>query len=54
MTSLLSKLLNKAKKPFNPSFNKPGEWAAFVKSFRFDQLSGPAKRKAFVQIMSFR
>lgn len=50
----LKSLFRKARKPFKPSFDKPGSWASFVKTFHFDQLSGPGKRAAFRQIMSFR
>lgn len=50
----LASLFRRAHKPFKPSFSKPGEWASFVKSFRFDQLSRSGKRAAFSQIMSFR
>lgn len=52
--SLFAWLFRKAKKPFRPSFEKPGDWAKFVKSFHFDQLPSHRKPATFRQIMSFR
>lgn len=49
-----ARLFRFARKPLRPNFDKPGSWASFVKSWKFDQLHSSRKPAAFRQIMSFR
>ncbi len=52
--SLFRALFRTARKPFRPTFNKPGEWKRLVQSFHIDRLPKDQKAAAFRMIMSFR